>query len=241
MLVRNIMTPRVITIEPDATIAQAVRLMLQHRISGLPVVDASGKLVGIVSEGDLLRRTEFGTERRRPRWLEFILGPGHLASEYVHAAGKKVREVMSETVETVTPDTGLDRVVDLMEKHRIKRLPVVEGGKLVGIVTRANLLRALATLTLESKPAPASDQKIREALLAALEQQPWAPTPSIDIVVRDGVVNLWGVIMDERQREALMVAAENTPGVKGVVDHLAWVEPHSGLVIEPDNSAVKVS
>jgi signal-transduction protein with cAMP-binding, CBS, and nucleotidyltransferase domain len=151
----------------------------------------------------------------------------------VHTAGRKVGEVMSEKVYTADPDMPLDRIVDLMEKRGIKRVPVVENGKLVGIVTRANLLHALASIALEAKPAPASDQAIREALLAALAQQPWAPTPLIDVVVRDGVVGLWGVIMDERQREALMVAAENVSGVKGIEDHLAWVEPNSGLLIEP--------
>lgn len=231
MLVNEIMSHRVISVEPDATIAQAVRLMLQNRISGLPVMTAKGELVGIVSEGDLLRRAEFGTQRQRPRWLEFLVGPGKLAEEYVYTTGRKVREVMSETVHTTEPTTPLQHVVELMEKYRIKRLPVIEAGKVVGIVTRANLLHALASLAREARPAALSDEAIRRSLLAELEKQPWAPKALINVVVRDGVVEFWGAILDERQREALIVAAENTNGVRGVDDHLTWIEPSSGLSV----------
>ncbi|HET9902654.1 MAG TPA: CBS domain-containing protein [Xanthobacteraceae bacterium] len=233
MLAKDIMSRRVISVEPDAAVVHAVRLMLQHRISGLPVIQPDGQMVGILSEGDLLRRVEHGTQRKRPRWLEFIVGPGQLAGEYVRAAGGKVRDVMTERVQTVDEDASLEEVVERLERYGIKRLPVVKDGKVVGIITRANLLHALAAIAAEAKPAPSSDEAIRTALLAELDKQPWAPTSLINIVVRNGVVGLWGTILDERQREALLVAAENTPGVKGVEDHLSWVEPNSGLVIEP--------
>jgi CBS domain-containing protein len=236
MKAADVMTPSVISIAPDAPVMQAVRIMLQHHISGLPVVDAGGGLVGIVTEGDLLRRVELGTQRRRSRWLEFLIGPGQLADEYAHASGRKVSEVMTRDVQAVHEDTPLDEIVQLMERRRIKRVPVLRGKSLVGIVTRANLLRALASFARELRPAAGDDRTIREQLLAELKKQPWAPVALIDVQVRNGIVQLWGAIGDERQREALHVAAENIAGVKDIDDHLVWVEPTSGMVIEPQHA-----
>jgi CBS domain-containing protein len=224
------MTREVITIEPDASIMEAARLMLQHKISGLPVVDASRNLVGIVTEGDFLRRSETGTQRRRPRWLEFIIGPGKLATEYTHESGRKVREVMTEEVHTLTEDTPLEQAVHLMERHRVKRLPVVRGGQLVGMVTRANLVRAVVRLAHEAQPVSAADSDIRKRLGEELNKLPWAP--SISVSVKDGVAKLSGVLTDERQRAALRVAAENVPGVKNVLDDLVWIDPYSGIMLE---------
>jgi Mg/Co/Ni transporter MgtE len=202
------------------------------------VVDQNGSLVGIVTEGDLLRRTETGTQRKRPRWLEFLVGSGRLAAEYVHASGRKVREVMSPEVQTVTEDTPLDEIVQLMERHQIKRVPVLRAGKLIGLVSRANLLHALATLAGETQPGATDDASIRARIYVELQKQPWAPVNMMDIVVRNGVVNLWGVLLDERQREAIYVVVENTSGVKGIEDHLAWVEPMSGIAISmPEDAA----
>jgi CBS domain-containing protein len=228
----DVMTVDPVSISPDDSIVEAIRLMLQRKFSGLPVVDSTGALVGIVTEGDLLRRTETGTQRKRPRWIEFLIGSGRLANEYVHASGRKVHDVMTYDVQTVAEETPLDDIVQQMERHQIKRLPVVRSGKLVGIVTRANLLRALASVVGESKPvAAADDASIRARMYAELQKQPWAPVNMLDIVVRDGIVHLWGVLLDERQREAIHVVAENTPGVKGIEDHLVWVEPMSGMAI----------
>jgi len=238
MRAADVMTVQPVSISPDASILEAIRVMLQRRFSGLPVVDTSGALVGIVTEGDLLRRTETGTQRKRPRWIEFLIGPGRLATEYVQTSGRKVREVMSQDVQAVTGDTPLEEIVRLMERHQIKRLPVVDSGKLVGIVTRANLLRALATLASETKAEANDDPSIRARIYAELEKQPWAPINTLDIVVRKGVVHLWGVLLDERQREALYVVVENTSGVKGIEDHLVWVEPMSGIAIPmPEDGA----
>jgi len=237
MKAHDIMTWGAITVEPEATVTRAVRLMLQNKISGLPVVDAKGQLVGMVTEGDFLRRGEIGTERRRPRWLEFLLGPGKLAAEYVQAAGQKVEEIMTSEPRTITPETPLEEVVSLMERHRIKRLPVVQDGKLVGIVSRANLLHALASVAREVKAPAGDDAVIRERILAECAKQPWAP--HINVVVRDGVVGLWGVITDERERKAFIVAAENVAGVKAVHDHLAWIEPTSGMVILSDEDETR--
>jgi CBS domain-containing protein len=239
MQVRDVMTARVISIDSAAPVMQAIQLMLQNRISGLPVVDKNGALVGMVTEGDFLRRGEIGTERHRNRWLEFLVGPGRLADEYVHSRGRKVEEVMTREPITATEDTPLEEVVRQMERHRIKRLPVVRDGKLVGIVTRANIMHALVSLATETKtaPAPGDDAAIRRQFLDECAKQSWAPMTNV--VVRNGVVELWGAITDEREREAIIVAAENVPGVKTVHDHLVWVEPNSGFVLESEEDEAR--
>ena len=233
MKAADVMRHKVVTVTPETTVAEAAQIMLHHAVSGLPVVDAKGKLVGMVTEGDLLRRAETGTERHRPHWLEFILGPGRLAADYVHAHGRKVEEVMTRKVYGVTPATPLDEVVQLMERHRIKRLPVVEHDRVVGIVSRASLLPVLAHLAEKAPTTTTADTEIRTRVLEAIDKEPWAMRSCIDAVVQGGVVDLRGVILDERERAALRVIAENTPGVKGVRDHLAWVEPVSGMVLNP--------
>jgi CBS domain-containing protein len=230
MKARDIMTPQVISVEADASVMQAVRLMLQNRISGLPVVGAKGELVGVVTEGDFLRRGELGTQRRRSRWLEFLVGPGRLADEYVRASGRKVNEVMTPDPVTITEDTPLDQAVELMERHRVKRLPVVRDGRLVGIVSRANIMRALVSLAREARAPATDDAAIRERILAECEKQSWAPMANV--LVRDGVVELWGTLTDERERQAMIVAAENVPGVKVVHDHMVWIEPVSGFTLQ---------
>src|SRR5579864_6090012 len=144
MRVKDVMTPNVVCVGADEPVLKAARLMLQNRISGLPVLDKNGDLIGIVTEGDFLRRSELGTERRRPKWLEFIVGPGKLAQDYVHASGRKVEEIMTPDPCVVSEDVALEKVVELMERHRIKRLPVMRAGRMVGIVSRANLMHALA-------------------------------------------------------------------------------------------------
>lgn len=238
MQAQEIMTRQVITIRSDSPLQDAIGAMLGHGVSGMPVVDGNGRPVGMVSEGDLLRRTELDTERRRPRWLAFLLGPGKLAEEYTHTHGRTVADVMTDKLYSVAPETPVQDVVQLMERHRIKRVPVLENGQLVGIVTRANLLRALA-LAAPALPAGArSDEEIRQRLARELASTDWAPRYMIDHVVQNGVVHLYGTIMDEREREALCVAARNTPGVKEVHDHMVWCEPMSGAVLglpsEPD-------
>lgn len=232
MKVGDVMTPDVLSVSPDASVEAATQLMLQKRISGLPVVDAGGMLVGIVTEGDFLRRTETDTGRRRPRWIEFFMGVGRLSDEYVRLRGRKVSDVMTHEVKTVPPDAPLEQAVRLMERHHIKRVVVVKDAKVVGIMTRANLLHAMASFAHEIAPLSAADGAIREQLLAELKAQPWAPLSAAHITVRNGVVQLSGVITDERQRQALRVAAENIPGVKNVEDNLVWVEPVSGIYVE---------
>jgi CBS-domain-containing membrane protein len=232
MQASEVMTRRVISVEADASILQAVQLMLQNRISGLPVVDGKGGLVGIVTEGDFLRRAEIGTQRKRPRWLEILIGPGRLAEEYVHSSSRKVGDVMTADPRTIGEDTPLEDAVQLMEKHRIKRLPVVRDGRLVGIVSRANVMHALVSLARETHAVAGNDTAIRDRILAECERHSWAP--QINVVVRDGVVELWGALTDERERQALIVASENVPGVKVVHDHLVWIEPMSGFVMQSE-------
>jgi CBS domain-containing protein len=235
MKAKDVMTSPVISVEPDASIWEAVGIMLQRRISGVPVIDKDGRLVGMVSEGDFLRRAETGTQWHRPRWLEFLLGPGRLADEYTRSHGRKVQDIMTSNPVTVPEDTSLDDVVRTMEKRHIKRLPVVRGNDVVGIVTRANLLHALAGVARELMPTTTSDEAIRERLLSELANEPWAPVALIDVVVRNGVVDLWGTITEERQRPALIAAAENVPGVKAVHDHFGWVEVMPGVLMYQGN------
>ena len=234
----DVMARTVISVDPDATVLQAARQMLQHRLSGLPVIDKSGNLVGILSEGDFLRRRETQTERKHSRWLEFLMGPGKLAAEYTHSHGSKVAEVMTVDVCTVTEDTPLEDVVELMERRRIKRVPVVRGKQVVGIITRANLMHAMVSLARTAPKDAKDDATIREKLLAEMQKEKWAPTAMVNVVVRGGVVELWGSIFDERHREALKVMAENISGVQAVKDHLVWIEPTTGMALGPRDEVV---
>jgi len=237
MKAEDVMTRNVISIDPDATVLQAARLMLQHRISGLPVIDKGGQLVGVISEGDFLRRRETKTEHRRSRWLEFLMGPGRVAAEYSHSHGSKVSEVMTTDVKTVDDVTPLEDIVELMERRRIKRVPVMCGREVVGIVTRSNLMHAMVSLARAAQGPAEDDASIRERLLDEIKKEQWAPAATTNVVVHDGVVELWGVIIDERQRAALKVAAENIPGVKAVKDHMVWIEPMTGVTLEAQETA----
>jgi len=238
MQAAEIMNRRPITVDAEATIAEAARLMLRHRISGLPVTGPDGTVVGMLTEGDLLRRAETGTARRRPHWLELLIGPGRLADDYVAAHARRVNEAMTAGVVSIGPREPLEAVVRLMERHRVKRLPVIdEKRRLVGIVSRADLVRALANKLAQAAATeaevPASDGEIRERIAAIVAKEPWGPRFSINIAVADGVVDLYGTVTDERERTAARVAAETVPGVKAVRDHLVWIEPTSGIAIPP--------
>jgi CBS domain-containing protein len=232
MRASDVMTRNVITVGPEASVANAIRLMLDNNVSGLPVL-ADGKVIGILTEGDLLRRTETGTERHRPRWLEILMGPGRMAGEYVRTHGRKVEGIMTTDLISVAEDTPLDEVVGLMERRRIKRVPVIEGDLLVGVISRADLLRSLLRAMEAHHAEVRRDDEILEQILAELAKAAWVPRDGLSISVQDGVVELNGVILEEKEREALRVVAENTPGVRAVEDHLVWIEPVSGTVVEP--------
>src|SRR6202011_2718912 len=170
MRAHQIMTRPVITVTPETPIVEAANTMLQRHVSGLPVVDATSKLVGIISEGDFIRRSEIGTQRKRGRFLKFILGPGGQATDFVHEHGGKVGEIMTPEPLTITEDTDLEAIVELMEKNSVKRLPVTHGERIVGIVSRANLLQAVASLARQVPDPTADDDHIRNRVIDALEK-----------------------------------------------------------------------
>lgn len=230
MRAHQIMTHEVITVTPDTSVSDAAARMLDNHISGLPVVDDTGKLVGIVSDGDFMRRSEIGTQRKRARWLQFLVGPGKEATEFVRASGRRVADVMTPDPITASEDTTLDSLVETMEKHNIKRVPIVQFGRVTGIVTRTNLLRAVAQLAREVPDPTADDDHIRERVTRAIEQNDWRPL-GLQVTVKDGVVHLHGIITDYRWRDAAVVAAQNVSGVRQVHDHLCWVDPFSGMYL----------
>jgi CBS domain-containing protein len=230
MRTHQIMTRKVISVGTATSIVEAANVMLENHVSGLPVIDEAGRLVGIVSQGDFIRRAEIGTQRKRGHWLKFLLGPGKAASDFVHERGRKVEEIMTPEPLTVTEDATLEDIVELMERYNVKRLPVVRGDKLVGIVTRSNLLQAVAELARDVPDPTADDDHIRNHIIASIEKNDWAPY-GLSVIARNGNVHLSGVITNEQSRQAAIVAAENVSGVKKVHDHLCWVEPMSGMYL----------
>ena len=231
MRAHQVMTRSVATVTPDTTILEAANVMLQRHVSALPVLDRGSKLVGIVSEGDFIRRGEIGTQRERGRWLGFFLGPGQAAADFVREHGRKVSEVMTPAPLTVTEQTTLEEIVASMETNGVKRLPVMRGDQLVGIVSRADLLHAVASVAHEIPDPTADDDHIRRRVIDVLEKNDWCPM-GLGVVVRDGIVHLSGIITEERSRQAAIVGAENVAGVKKVHDHLCWVDPMSGMYLE---------
>ncbi|WP_132527412.1 CBS domain-containing protein [Rhizobium sp. BK376] len=235
MLIRSLMTSPVTTVTTSTLLADAAKLMLEKQIGGLPVVNDRRELVGIITESDFLRRGELGTEKRRSRWLSFFLSAGKMADEYVRSHGRKVEEVMSWPVETISPETDTATAAAIMEKRAIKRLPVVFDGKVVGIVSRSDFMRALAK-TASADASAQSDARIEAAIIEEISAQPWSGNGSVRVSVNKGVAELSGTIFDDRERAAARVAAENIAGVKEVIDHLVWVEPNSGMVMMPPGS-----
>lgn len=240
----DVMTRNVISVRTDTSVTEAIRLMLDERISGLPVVDPTGRLAGIVTKGDFLRRSGLGTEQRRPGWLQFLLGAGREAGEFVRTHGRKVEEVMSRDVQSATEDTSLEEIVRLMECHGIRRVPILRGSRLVGIVSRADLLKALEPLLAQGAASAAGssagldDAAIEQRVLEAIARQGWAAQVTLTVSADHGTATLRGIISDERQRRALRVLAENIPGVKAVREELLWVEPASGMaIVVPEDKA----
>jgi CBS domain-containing protein len=221
MRATDVMTSEVITLGEDASVQEAAKLMAEHGISAVPVIDRESRVVGMVSEGDLLHRAETGTERRRSWWLEMVASTNQLAGEYVKSHSGKVKDVMTRDVVSVTEQTPVADIAVLLETNRIKRVPVLRGGKLAGIVSRANLVRALA-MTINERPsgAEADDRAIRDRLLAELKAQKWAEVSPANITVKDGIVHLWSSYYSDQEKRALVVAAESIPGVRRVEDHM---------------------
>lgn len=220
MKAADVMVRNVITITPDATVGEVADLLLTHRISAVPVVDRNGNMVGIVSEGDLLRRAEAGTDLRRPHWLEWMTPGQTLAAEFVKSHSRRVSDIMTRRVISVTADTPLDKVATVLERNGIKRVTIVENGKLVGILSRANLVQALAALYRRAAPATIDDSRVRADVVAALEAHDWMHPSLLNVIVHDGTVELWGIVDSTAEKKAVRVAAEVTPGVKLVNDNL---------------------
>jgi CBS domain-containing protein len=212
------MNRAVATTTPETTVEEVATLMINLRISGVPVLDRSGQLVGIVTEGDLLRRAETGTEHRRSRWSEWFSANSQLAAEYIKSHARRVEDIMTREVVSVGQLATLGEIAERMETKRIKRVPVVHDGKIVGIVSRADLLQVLASGGAASADEK-SDSLIREQLLAELRTQVWANAAESNVVVSDGVVHFWGTVGSEEERRALRVVAENIPAVRGIEDH----------------------
>ena len=219
MKARDVMTAPVITVKDTAAVKDVAKLFLERGISAVPVVNARDELVGIVSEGDFLHRSEIGTQRQRPWWLALMAGDQGLAADYIKSHAKCVADIMTRNVITAAPDTPLNEIAAMLEQHGIKRVPIVHEKNLVGIVSRANLVQALASSG-SKLDIPVSDTAIRERLLAHLNSQGWAPKILLNATVNDGVVDLWGITDSNTERKAIRVAAEAMPGVRAVNDHI---------------------
>lgn len=219
----DIMTPSVIVASSDMAVQEAAKLLADNHIGGMPVVDEGSQVMGMVSEGDLLRRTEIETgDPRRAWWLELLASTRELASAYIKEHGHTVRDVMREKVVSVEESTPLADIASLLERNRIKRVPVLRDGKLVGIISRANLIRALASIQSDKSGSVSSDREIRDAIVRELSGHRWALPPE-NVIVKDGVVHLWGVIQSEEERHAICLAADGVPGVKEVKSHLDYL------------------
>jgi CBS-domain-containing membrane protein len=225
----DVMTTDVVTVDPDKPVRDIAELLYTRRISGVPVVDSDGSVIGIVSEGDLIGHAAIVGEHHRSWWLSLFADESVTARDYAKAHGRTARDVMTTNVITVEETKTLREIVETLHRHRINRVPVVRDGKLVGIVTRGDLLKALATPEREP-PKSVDDRAIHEQLMRELRSQPWAHV--LDVRVEDGVVHLYGTFQSDDERRALRIAAENVPGVKRVEDHLTpWSSApivHSG-------------
>lgn len=220
MQAKDIMTADVQTVSPTTPVSAIARLLLDRRISAVPVVDADDRVLGIVSEGDLMRRTEAGTARRRSWWLELFSDDSALAREFVRSHGLHAADVMTPHVVSVTENTDIAQIAELLDSRSIKRVPVVRDGKLVGIVSRADMLRALVASKAPVRKAASGDAELRDEIMARLRSQPWGETLMLNVVVENGVVELWGAARSDDQRQAIRVLAERVPGVRSVRDEL---------------------
>jgi CBS domain-containing protein len=216
----DVMARDVVTVHPETDVAEAVKLLAEHDVSALPIVDGEGKLLGILSEADLMHRVEIGTEKRRLWWQEAVTGAGTLAEEFAKSHGKKVGEIMTPEVVAVSEETPLSEIATLFERKRIKRVPVTKDGKLVGVVSRSNLIQALASVVGRMDEHDETDRQIRLDLLSRLKEQSWTDFGSRNITVSGRVVHLWGLVGTPAERKALLALAESTPGVSRVCDEM---------------------
>ncbi|MGD0333498.1 MAG: CBS domain-containing protein [Xanthobacteraceae bacterium] len=222
MKAMDVMVRDVVTVKPDDDVALAVRLLAEHDVSALPVVDDDDNVIGVISEADLLHREEIGTEKQRPWWLEAVTPASTLAGEFAKSHGRRVEEIMSSNIVSASEDTPLGEIATLLERHRIKRLPILRAGKLVGIVSRSNLIQALASSQVQTGAGSgtSSDRKLRLELLDRLDHQSWTDFGERNIIVSGGIVHLWGLVGSADEHKALLALAEGVPGVVGVSDEM---------------------
>jgi CBS domain-containing protein len=220
----DIMVRDVVSVGPDTPVREVASLMLGRRISGVPVVDAERRVLGVVSEGDLIRRPEIETDHAPKGWLGLFLSDEERARDFVKSHGRMAREVMTQPAICVGRDTPLTDLVRLMERNRVKRLLVVEEGRLAGLVTRADLLRAMVAHE-DPSPAAASDRELRDRIDSILRGEDWATSAYVNVQVENGVAQLWGTVESVPQREALILAVRGVPGVKEVRPHLGRSMP----------------
>ncbi len=221
MKAKDIMTATVISVPQTATVEDATELMLAHHVSALPVTDTDGKLVGLISEGDLMRRVRDKEEPRRSWWLDLFRGTGESAQDFVKARSHKVSDVMTPDVIGVDEDTSVGTIARLLERHRIKRVPVTRHGAIVGIVSRSNLLHALSTIGDDTFPEPPQcDRDLRGRIETALKEVPVITVNLINFKVEAGYISVWGVVDSDFEENAVRVAIENVSGVRGIEMHV---------------------
>jgi CBS-domain-containing membrane protein len=218
MQAQDVMVRGVISVGSDTPVQVAANAMISNGVSAVLVMDIGAKLIGIVSEGDLIHRVENHTERQRSWWLEMFMSSDELAKEFVKSHARRVSDVMTRNVITAAPDTPLREIANLLEKHGIKRVPIVQDGLVVGIVSRANLLQAFASANDESEWIE-SDRVLRQRVLDSIKDMPWASRP-FNVIVNDRQADLWGFVFTREEKTAIRVAAETTPGIVAVEDHL---------------------
>jgi CBS domain-containing protein len=214
------MVSTVITVGPDASVQDVADLLVRNRISALPVVADNGELLGIVSEGDLINRPDTETVRRKSWWLDALASSETLAADYVKSHSRTVADVMTRDVITASPDTSVADLAALLEKNSIKRVPIIKDKRIVGIVSRANLLQGLASLKEKAPQARADDSAIRDNVMKKLANERWARPALLSVTVQDGTVDLWGIVESATEKKAVHVLVEVTPGVRAVNDNL---------------------
>jgi CBS-domain-containing membrane protein len=234
MHVKEVMSEGVIGVDESANLFDAVQTMLEARVSAVFVFSAAGSIVGILSEGDLLRRTELGSAQQRSRWLDFFLTGSKAAHDYAHSHGRKVSDVMTKFIVSVSEDAEIAEAIDIMTERHFKRLPVMRGDEVVGVIARSDILRELMKARSKTEAAR-PDAEIRTMLEAQIADHAWADARDVGVFVDHGVVTLDGSVSDERIRRAIVVMAENTPGVTSVRNDLAWIEPNSGLLLNGED------
>tara|TARA_R110002124_G_scaffold109727_2_gene263184 strand:- start:7841 stop:8533 length:693 start_codon:yes stop_codon:yes gene_type:complete len=227
MQAQDIMTKKVVSAAPDSTVEQITALMMQHHISAVPIIDESGALVGLISEGDLMRRVEGTVKRHKSWWLSLFSDPAESAADFVAMRGRHAADIMTKDVEVVTPDTPAGAIARLLEEKRIKRVPVVDNGNLVGIVSRANLLQALAAVPVIMIDAQSSDREKRDIVLGVLANVPGLNPAQLNVVVSGDHVDVWGIAGSDAEEKAARIALDNIEGLGHVSVNLSRIPDYA--------------